>query len=203
VTEQLDLFTATTTHTWPEGHINWTGEPFLTQKVFREAELYAERYDEVYLWKDWPDRASRPDAGIDLVARQRDGGGWTAIQCKFYDPGHKVQRGDIDSFLTASGKEGFTERLIVSTTDWGKNAQEAIEGQAVPVQRVDVYSWDDLGLAFGDYEPAHVRRVTPHDARPHQVEANTAVSAGMAIGDRGPRGPPLARAWRPALPMAM
>jgi len=87
----------------------------------------------VYLWRDWPDRAGRPDTGIDLVARQRDGGGWTAVQCKFYASGHRIQKQDIDSFLSASGKEGFTERLIVSTTEWGKNAEEAIHGQAVPV----------------------------------------------------------------------
>src|SRR4051794_24105059 len=106
----------------------------LTWRGMREAAIYSERYDDVYLWKDWPERGSRPDAGIDLVARQRDGGGWTAIQCKFYESGHLIARKDIDSFLTASGKDGFTERLIVSTTDWGKNAEEAIHGQSVPVQ---------------------------------------------------------------------
>ena len=31
---------------------------------------YAERFDEVWMWSDWPDRGTRPDRGIDLVARE-------------------------------------------------------------------------------------------------------------------------------------
>src|SRR3954447_1993194 len=77
----------------------------LVYRVLREAELYVERYDEVWMWKDWPGRDGRPDTGIDLVARQRDGGGLTAIQCKFYESGHTIARQDIDSFLAASGQE--------------------------------------------------------------------------------------------------
>ncbi|WP_257626283.1 restriction endonuclease [Janthinobacterium sp. NKUCC06_STL] len=44
------------------------------------------------------------DVGIDLVARKRGTGDYWAIQCKFYDPDHALQKGDIDSFFTASGK---------------------------------------------------------------------------------------------------
>ena len=157
----------------------------LTQRVMGEAELYRERYDAVYFWQDWPERDGRAETGVDLVARQRDGGGWTAIQCKFYEPGHLIQKKDIDSFLTASGKEGFTERLIVSTTGWGKNAEEAIHGQAVPVQRVDVFAWDDLGLEWETPEAEKVTRVARNELRPHQREALDAVSKGMAAGNRG------------------
>lgn len=48
-----------------------------------------------------------------------------AIQCKFYAPGHKVSKADIDTFLSASGKEPFARRIVVDTsgTDWGKNAK--------------------------------------------------------------------------------
>ena len=31
---------------------------------------YAERFDEVWMWSDWPERGARPDRGIDLVARE-------------------------------------------------------------------------------------------------------------------------------------
>ena len=65
------------------------------------------------------------DVGIDLVARERGTGDYWAIQCKFYDPDHALQKGDIDSFFTASGKRfatsagerSFSHRLIISTTD--------------------------------------------------------------------------------------
>ena len=160
----------------------------LTLRVLTDAPLYTERYDQVHLWKDWPERDGRPDTGIDLVARQRDGGGWTAIQCKFYEPGHLIQKKDIDSFLSASGKEGFTERLIISTTMWGKNAQDTIEGQQVPVQRIDVYGWDDLGLEFtlsDELDPDAVPRAEQRTLRPHQLEALEAVATGMKSTDRG------------------
>jgi predicted helicase len=162
----------------------------LTRRVFTEAPLYQEQFDEVWLWKDWPQRDGRPDTGIDLVAHRRDGAGWAAIQCKFYERGHLVQKKDIDSFLSASGKEGFVERLIVSTTDWGKNADEAIKGQAVPVRRVDVYAWDELGLTWSlpdpdDFAASAMRRANRNVLRPHQREALDAVTAGMSAGDRG------------------
>ncbi len=46
----------------------------------------------VWLWSEWPGRCGRPDTGIDLVAEDADGGGLTAIQCKFYLPDHQVSR---------------------------------------------------------------------------------------------------------------
>jgi predicted helicase len=157
----------------------------LVQRVLQEAEIYTQQYDEVWLWKDWPGRDGRPDTGIDLVARQRDGGGLTAIQCKFYESGHLVSKADIDSFLSASGKEGFTERVIVSTTGWGKNAEEAIHGQAVPVQRLDVNFFDDLGLVWAGPMPDKVERRPRNTLRPHQREALTDILGGLAKGDRG------------------
>ena len=34
--------------------------------------LYAERFEQIWLWQDWPDRGTAPDTGIDLVATERD-----------------------------------------------------------------------------------------------------------------------------------
>jgi predicted helicase len=60
--------------------------------------LYAERFEQVWLWQQWPEHGDQPDTGIDLVAKQRDGG-TCAIQCKFYDPTHRLEKSDIDSFV--------------------------------------------------------------------------------------------------------
>ena len=35
---------------------------------FQTDPLWAERFDEVWLWMDWPDRDGQADTGIDLVA---------------------------------------------------------------------------------------------------------------------------------------
>lgn len=89
----------------------------LIQKFLQTDRTYADKYDEVWLWQEWPDRDGKVDTGIDLVARDRFTGELCAIQCKFYSPHYSLQKNDIDSFFTASGKEGFTSRIIVSTTD--------------------------------------------------------------------------------------
>jgi predicted helicase len=54
------------------------------------------------------------DTGIDLVAKTSTGE-HHAIQCKLYDEDYRLQKGDIDSFFTASGKKVFIHRIIVST----------------------------------------------------------------------------------------
>lgn len=70
-----------------------------------------ERFEEVLLWDDWPDRWGR-DNGIDLVARQtaERGGELVAIQCK-YRPNGQIRTDEIAGFLPESGTGDFGERL--------------------------------------------------------------------------------------------
>ena len=46
------------------------------------------RFDQVWLWSEWPDNGGRHDIGIDLVAKERDSGDMVALQCKFYSPNY-------------------------------------------------------------------------------------------------------------------
>ena len=57
--------------------------------------------ERVWLWDEWPGNKGRTDAGIDLVARTRDGRLW-AIQAKHYDQVHAIRKADLDSFLSES-----------------------------------------------------------------------------------------------------
>lgn len=61
------------------------------------------------------------DTGIDLVTKTAGTDEYHAIQCKFYAPDYRVQKSDIDSFFTASGKKPFTHRVIIATTNTGAN----------------------------------------------------------------------------------
>lgn len=56
----------------------------LMVRYFELDPTMAQQYDAVWRWIDWPERRGRTDTGIDLVARERDTGNYTAIQCKFY-----------------------------------------------------------------------------------------------------------------------
>ena len=135
------------------------GERFerLMQAYLRTDPLYVEQFSDVWMWSEWPGNGGRGDTGIDLVARERATGRFCAIQCKFYRPGHHLQKDDIDSFFTASGKAPFTSRLIISTTDkWGKNAEDALDEQQIPVARLGLseiaqspVQWDQVWVMPG------------------------------------------------------
>ncbi|MCE5289823.1 MAG: DEAD/DEAH box helicase [Nocardiaceae bacterium] len=163
----------------------------LMVRYFELDPMLAQQYPQVWRWIDWPGRDGKADTGIDLVALDRDGG-YTAIQCKFYEPTHTLAKGDIDSFFTASGKKGFTNRIIISTTDrWSKNAEDALDGQSIPVQRIGLaeiaearIDWD-IAWPSGELE-VNLSPAKPHEARPHQQQAIDAVFNGFAAGnDRG------------------
>ena len=154
----------------------------------------ANQYVNVSRWVDWPHRGKSPDVGIDLVAQDRTTDGWTAIQCKFYAPNHTLQKPDIDSFFTASGKKwdgvGFTNRIIISTTPkWSKHAEEALDAQQIPVQRIGM---DEIAASPIDWVFTNKLQVEvdlkPHGRyalRPHQTTAIDAILAGFETSDRG------------------
>lgn len=164
----------------------------LTAEYLRRDPLYAARFSNVWMWSEWPGRGKAAETGIDIVAEEADGSGLCAVQCKLYDPNHPISKGDIDTFFTASGKRGFTSRLIVSTTDkWGSNAEAALSDQAIPVSRIGLTNlaaspieWDSSWIGLGHKPSFEVRR--QHSIRPHQAQAVEDVFAGWESGhDRG------------------
>lgn len=150
---------------------------------------YQEIYSDVWLWGEWPDRNNKADTGIDLVAKERWTGEYCAIQCKFYDPDYSLQKGDIDSFFTASGKAPFTSRMIVSTTDkWSKHAEDALNNQKTPVTRLRVQDLADSPVDWSHFSlkrPDLMKLKAKKQLRPHQKLALTKVIAGFADADRG------------------
>lgn len=161
----------------------------LVAQFLRVDAVWAPQFGEVWLWQDWPGRDGKHDTGIDLVAYDHTLGANVAIQCKFYAPSSTIGKQDIDSFLSASGKEGFAQRIIVSTTDkWNAHAEHAIQGQQIPVRRIgmadfeaSVVDWAAFDWAAPQQLPVAARK----KLRPHQQEAVTAVTAGLATADRG------------------
>jgi predicted helicase len=147
------------------------------------------RFSDVWLWSEWPERKGQPDTGIDLVAKRRDDDGLAAIQCKFYAESATVAKGDIDAFVTVSGKAEFSARYIFDTAaGWSKNAQQALEGQAIPVQRVDIGYLDEARVDWGQFSwltPELVVKSGANELRPHQAAALAAVESGLSERDRG------------------
>ena len=131
-------------------------------------------FENVWLWSSWPDlrkyKFSKKDLGIDLVAREKETGRLWAIQCKCFDESYQVNKQDIDSFFTLSGKNPFKVRLIVTTTaNWGVNALDALKNQTKECKTLDLH-----GLESADFEWSwqKVKRKTEQKyLRDHQKEA--------------------------------
>lgn len=151
--------------------------------------LYQDKFSDVWLWGEWPDRGNKPDTGIDLVARDRYTSEYCAIQCKFYDPNHTLQKADIDSFFTASGKSPFTSRIIVSTTDkWSNHAEEALRNQQIPVTRLRIQDLEDSPIDWAQFSltrPQDIKLKVKKNIRPHQQTALNKVADGFVSSDRG------------------
>ncbi|WP_307858269.1 DEAD/DEAH box helicase [Cellulomonas fulva] len=156
---------------------------------FKTDVQWADRFADVWMWSEWPERHGRRDNGIDLVAVDRATNETVAIQCKFYDPAHYLTKPDIDSFLSESGKAPFAQRLVVSTTDrWNVNAEAAIENQQIPVQRLRFMDLAESSIDWSQFDlttPEVMELKDKKQLRKHQTTALEKVRAGLATADRG------------------
>lgn len=155
----------------------------------RNEATYKDLYSKVWAYADWAKEQGMDarDTGIDLVAQTQGTNEIHAIQCKLYAEDYKLQKSDIDSFFTASGKKPFVHRLIVSTTNhWTEHAEEALRDQQPPVSKIDLFDLENSQIDWAQYLPKAAPALKPRkELRPHQVNALTAVKAGLQTADRG------------------
>ncbi|MXX41960.1 MAG: DEAD/DEAH box helicase [Acidimicrobiales bacterium] len=169
-------------------------ERLMQRALQRHPDVYGpQRFAQVWRWAEWPEREALgygADIGIDLVAEQTEaaGGGLCAIQTKAYATG-RVDKGAVDSFISASATDDFTARLLVLTAPPTAQARLMIE-KASPrcevLHRSDLESWPVNWAECLD-DPARLRFATEdrHTPKPFQAEAVAKVVAGFAENDRG------------------
>ena len=155
----------------------------------RNEATYRDLYDKVWTYGVWAleQGMDARDTGIDLVARTQGTGEYHAIQCKFYADDYKVQKADIDSFFTASGKKPFTRRIVITTTNnWSEHANDALQNQQPPVSKIDLNDLENSQIDWAAYQP-HQAPVfkAKKTLRDHQQTALNAVEHGLQTADRG------------------
>ena len=159
----------------------------LVADVLRTDRMFKERYSQVWLWNDWPERESI-DIGVDIVAELADGSGYAAFQCKCYHPDTTLQKGHLNSFLAYTNPD-FVERIVVSTTpSWSKPLLALMRKQQPPVQRLDLFGLEATTIDWDRYledETAPLRPRRGKELRPHQEAALADVYAGFEGSDRG------------------
>ena len=164
----------------------------LIRAYLLEDPFYKKRFSEVHLWSEWAEL--RPefdgvDLGIDLVAKESDGG-YCAIQCKCYAEDKRVSKSDLDSFIAESNRKPYTARIFVDTgKSWSANLLKAIDGLQPPCQRISAadlanrpVQWPDLS----QQEPDQLNyQLEAFSLREHQKAAFDDVINGFQESDRG------------------
>lgn len=170
----------------------------LMQGYLKSTPYYKSIFKDVWMWNEFPFRSQfgGSDLGIDLVAYTYDEEFW-AIQCKCYAETATIDKAEVDSFLSTSGKSfatdkrvvNFAHRLWISTTNkWGSNAEETIRHQSPSVQRLSLYQlendyvdWEKIEKGvFGD----GIKK-KPYEVREHQKKALDAAKEYFKEHDRG------------------
>lgn len=151
---------------------------------------YAPQFVDIFTYAEWAEKQGidKADIGIDLVAELINDEGYCAIQCKFYAEDHKIQKSDIDSFFTASGKHPFTRRLVVDSTrrDWSKHAENSMIGQQIPVQRIGLNELEESPIDWSTYTPSKPVTLKPKNKlRDYQEKALNEVKSKLKKADRG------------------
>ena len=151
--------------------------------------VQAFRFERVQTWAEWAaeEGHDRTDTGIDLVATRHDGG-LTAVQCKFLAAEQTIRKEDIDSFISASAKPQFSERMIVETTrkPWSSHAETMLHGQAIQTTRIGLQDLVESDVDWATFAgTGEIARREPKVLRPDQMEALGAVRVGLGKADRG------------------
>ncbi len=169
-------------------------------------------YSDAWLWKFWPGNNSNPDTGIDIVAKVCDSdsssavsgdvqhnlandddttipsASFCAVQCKFRQDDSTIIKSEIDSFLAASSKAIFSQRIIFSLTgNFGGHAPQTLTGQTPPVKLLTLSDLEASSIdwsAFSFDSPENVS-YSVKELLPHQIKAVDDVMQGFSQHDRG------------------
>lgn len=173
------------------------------ERLMRSWLLSDPRYSnltDVWMWEDFPSKKDfgGKDTGIDLVARADTGEYW-AIQCKCYKEDAIIDKPAVDSFLATSSRTfldidslqttSFARRVWISTTNhWGPNAEEAIQNQNPPLNRVGLVDLQtspvDWKLLLDGLEGKDAM-LPGKQPREHQLRAISAAHEYFETHDRG------------------
>lgn len=167
----------------------------LMQAYLKTDPLYADRFQTVWLWDDFPYKSDfgGKDVGIDLVAQTESGDYW-AIQCKCFADDAYIDKPAVDSFLATSSRtfddgKTFAQRLWISTTNrWNSEAEKTIRNQNPPVSRLSLTELENAPVDWTELENGICGAKAlkaKYPLKPHQTEALQACHEHFKTADRG------------------
>jgi len=161
--------------------------------------MYNEQFSNVWLWSEFPFRGQFGgiDTGIDLVA-QDNNGKYTAVQCKCYQETARIDKPEVDTFLSTSGKHfkndkgedcSFSHRFWISTTNkWTGIAEDTLRNQVPAVYRIGLTQLENANVDWAELDngafgkKAQIKKKTPLD---HQIPIIEKAHEYFKSHDRG------------------
>ena len=166
----------------------------LTEPVYRDT------FKRVWLWSDFFAKGEfgGHDIGIDIVAETYTGQYW-AIQCKCFRETDRIDKGHLDSFLSASSTNfnapdesttTFSHRLWIDTTihPWSETANTIIQKQTIKLNRIALSELRAAQIDWGKLEKGihgDAARPAPKEPRDYQLEAIKMAHKYFISNDRG------------------
>ena len=194
LTKQLDTFRTTSQSEREKGAYFEN----LVKVYLQNEPVYKDLFNgKVFLWQEWRrywmslgHKDPQADAGIDLVAVEDtpDNPRIFAVQAKFYAEDSKIRKSDgIDSFLSALGKQPFTNGLLFLTTyEASHHVNAAIQQRDKPVNIVDLFALEASVIDWGaTFKKQTVQLKETKDLRDYQKTAIANVIEGLGHADRG------------------
>ena len=149
-----------------------------------------QQYGKIWHYADWAKEHTEypsTDTGIDLVAEMKDGEGFCAIQCKFYQPGSSITKASMDSFISATTTPDFVRLILIDTTDKPiqEKASKTLENLGEKFRHLSLNELTESPIdwmALIEREKIHLDK---KKIRPDQKEAVKKVIEGLSENDRG------------------
>lgn len=165
-----------------ENHLRGKAFEHIAKWWLENDPVWKRKFKETWLWNDWPGR-SGPDIGIDLVAESEDG--LWAIQVKCFSENRQIPKTELDSFVSASSSQTFSNRLLIATTDKiSANANRTLQDNSVTRVLLSQLFESEVKWprAVSDLKPTEIKKRNP---RRHQVKAITDVEKAFRTAERG------------------
>lgn len=164
--------------------------------------IYENKINKIWLWSDFPYKQdlsfNNQDVGIDLIYITNDDE-YVAVQCKCYEEDKKIQKEDLDSFLSTSSKTFFDKKLnkkvsfskrivVASVNNFGSIAEDTLNNQNPPCLRIGLeqlenanVNWEKLYKNYFGDEAKGQR----YEIRDHQKKAIDATHDHFKHSERG------------------
>ena len=170
-----------------------TGFESLVKLYFEHDDLQKQYYEKIQTYKDWASTRKNfdpEDIGIDLVAKLRGKKSFASIQCKFFRGDREITKKQIDSWISASSSDEFSELLLIDTSleELGSHADYTIKNlsknkqyRRIPADEMDRGRIDWLNFISEN----DISLKKKNTLRPHQSNAINDVKKGFEKDDRG------------------